>query len=184
MTADKPRAIPRRHLIRALLGRDIPDATAPAAEPERTAAAPQAADPHAAGNAAYAAGDYAEAAAAYRTSVRGDLSNPIVRARLGYALYATRQLIQAKVEFEHVLHLTNGGDAFARLCLGLTLAALGKADKAAANLEAFDAPQAEELVALCRRIAGKLRDIGNGDPAPLLLTLERSARAMGFLPEA
>lgn len=183
MTADKPRAIPRRHLIRALLGRDVPSASAPGPEPER-ADAPRAADPHAAGNAAYAAGDYAEAAAAYRTSVRGDLSNPIVRARLGYALYATRQLIQAKVEFEHVLHLTNGGDAFARLCLGLTLAALGKADKAAGNLEAFDAPQAEELVALSRRIAGKLRDIGNGDPAPLLLTLERSARAMGFLPEA
>jgi tetratricopeptide (TPR) repeat protein len=183
MTADKPRAIPRRHLIRALLGRDIPSATAPAPEPERTAAAPTG-DPHAAGNAAYAAGDYAEAAAAYRTSVRGDLSNPILRARLGYALYATRQLIQAKVEFEHVLHLTNGGDAFARLCLGLTLAALGKADKAAANLEAFDAPQAEELTALCRRIAAKLRDIGNGDPAPLILTLERSARAMGVMPEA
>jgi len=83
-----------------------------------------------------------------------------------------------------VLHLTNGDDAFARLCLGLTLAALGKANKAADNLEAFAAPQAEDLAALCRRIAGKLRDIGNGDPAPLLLTLERSARAMGVLPEA
>ena len=43
MTADKPRAIPRRHLIRALLGRDIPSDPAPAPEPERTAAAPQAA---------------------------------------------------------------------------------------------------------------------------------------------
>ena len=184
MTADKPRAIPRRHLIRALLGRDIPSDPAHAPEPERTVPAAPAADPHAAGNAAYAAGDYAEAAAAYRASVRGDLSNPIVRARLGYALYATRQLIQAKVEFEHVLHLTNGGDAFSRLCLGLTLAALGKVDKAADNLEAFAAPQAEELVALSRRVAAKLRDIGNGDPAPLILTLERSARAMGVMPEA
>lgn len=184
MTADKPRAIPRRHLIRALLGRDIPSDSAPTPEPERTMPTAPAADPHAAGNAAYAAGNYAEAAAAYRASVRGDLSNPIVRARLGYALYATRQLIQAKVEFEHVLHLTNGGDAFSRLCLGLTLAALGKVGKAADNLEAFAAPQAEELVALSRRVAAKLRDIGNGDPAPLILTLERSARAMGVMPEA
>ncbi|QAZ69164.1 hypothetical protein [Solidesulfovibrio carbinolicus] len=184
MTADKPRAIPRRHLIRALLGRDIPSDPAPVPEPERTVPAAPAADPHAAGNAAYAAGDYAGAAAAYRVSVRGDLSNPMARARLGYALYATRQLIQAKVEFEHVLHLTNGGDAFARLCLGLTLAALGKTDKAADNLEAFAAPQAEELAALSLRVAAKLRDIGNADPAPLILTLERSARAMGFLPEA
>ena len=174
MANDERPTCSRRNLVRALLGRDIPKPRADAPAPDR----------HAAGDAAYAAGDYPAAVAAYRASVRDDLSNPIVRARLGYALYAARQLIQAKVEFEHVLHLTNGGDAFSRLCLGLTLAALGKVDKAADNLEAFAAPQAEELVALSRRVAAKLRDIGNGDPAPLILTLERSARAMGVMPEA
>jgi Flp pilus assembly protein TadD len=181
MTTDKSRTVPRRHLIRALLGREIPAATA--GQPGPDASAGSAAAPHAAGDAAYAAGDFAAAVTAYRATVPGDLSNIPVRSRLGYALYATGQFIQARVEFEHGLRLTNGEDAFCRLGLGLTLLALGKTGKAADLLEAFDAPDLAELTALARRIADRLREAGDTDPTPLRLTLERSARAMAFLPE-
>jgi tetratricopeptide (TPR) repeat protein len=177
MSADTPKAIPRRHLIRALLGREVPATAAPQAQTP-------AGEPHAAGDAAYALGDYPAAVAAYRATVHGDLSNVAMRARLGYALYATGQFVQARVEFEHVLRLTDGTDAFARLCLGLTLAALGKTEKAAAILETFDAPDTPDLTALCRRITERLREPGLADAAPLRLTLERSARAMAFLPQA
>ncbi|KHK01812.1 tetratricopeptide repeat protein [Desulfovibrio sp. TomC] len=181
MTTDKPRVVPRRHLFRALLGREIPTETPPATPGNDPVASRPA--PHAAGDAAYALGDYPAAVAAYRESVRGDLSNVPVRARLGYALYVTGHLVQARVEFEHGLRLTDGADAFCRLGLGLTLIALGKVEKAADVLEHFTAPDLEELTALARRIAGRLRAAEMTDPTPLRLTLERSARAMAFLPE-
>ena len=179
MTADTPRNIPRRHLFRALLGREIP-AESPPADKD---GAPRAADPHAAGDAAYAAADYPAAVAAYRASVRGDLSNAAARARLGYALYALEQYVQARVEFDHVLRLTDGKDVFARLGLGLTLMGLGKTEKAAAALLAFDDPERADLTALARRIADKLETTEATGLPGLRLTLERSARAMGLLPD-
>ena len=179
MTADTPRSIPRRHLFRALLGREIPTETPPNATP----AAGQAASPHAAGDAAYAAADYPAAMAAYRESARGDLSNPAVRNRLGHCLYELGQFIQARVEFEHVLRLTDGKDVFARLGLGLTLLALGKTEKAMAALQAFDDPERADLTALARRIADKLETADVASYPGLRLTLERSARAMGLLPD-
>ena len=180
MSPDTPRVVPRRHLFRALLGREIPAETP---QPGAPGASAPAAAPHAAGDAAYALGDFAAAVAAYRESVRGDLSNVPVRSRLGYALYATGHCIQARVEFEHGLRLTDGADAFCRLGLGLCLIALGKVEKAADTLAAFQAPELAELTALAGRIAERLRESGDTDPTPLRLTLERSARAMAFLPE-
>ena len=179
MTTDTPRNIPRRHLFRALLGREIPTESPPNAAP----AAGQAASPHAAGDAAYAAADYPAAMAAYRESVRGDLSNPVVRNRLGHCLYELAHFIQARVEFEHVLRVTDGKDVFARLGLGLTLLALGKTEKAMAALQAFDDPERADLTALARRIAGKLETADTASFPGLRLTLERSARAMGLLPD-
>ena len=179
MSTDKPRVVPRRHLIRALLGREIPAESPQTGETRE----PASAAPHAAGDAAYALGDYAAAVAAYRESVRGDLSNVPVRSRLGYALYATGHFIQARVEFEHGLRLTDGADAFCRLGLGLSLIALGKVEKAADTLAALQVPDLAELTALAGRIAERLRESGDTDPTPLRLTLERSARAMAFLPE-
>ena len=179
MTADTPRNIPRRHLFRALLGREIPSGSPPDAE----GVAAREADPHAVGDAAYAAADYATAVAAYRESVRGDLSNTATRDRLGYALYALEQYIQARVEFEHVLRLTDGKDLFARLGLGLTLIGLGKTEKAATALLAFDDPERADLTALARRIAGKLETTDATGLPGLRQTLERSARAMGLLPD-
>lgn len=179
MTKDKPRSIPRRHLIRALLGREIPTETPPAAAPPPG----QAAGPHAAGDAAYAVPDYLAAIAAYRESVRGDLSNVAVRNRLGHSLYELGQYVQARVEFEHVLHLTDGKDVFARLGLGLTLIGLGKTEKAKAALMAFEDPERADLTALARRIAGKLETTEVTSYPGLRLTLERSARAMGLLPD-
>ncbi|MHC1791366.1 hypothetical protein [Solidesulfovibrio sp.] len=179
MTADTPRAVPRRHLLRALLGREIPQDTPPDATGED--GAPR--DPHAAGDAAYAAGDYPAAVAAYRASVRSDLSNAPVRARLGYALYVLGQFIQARVEFEHALRITDGNDPFFRLGLGLTLLALGKTEKAAATLAAFDDPTRPDLTALAGRIAGRLAQSEAAELTGLRLTLERTARAMALLPE-
>jgi len=179
MSADKPRSIPRRHLIRALLGREIPEA----APPEATSGEARAASPHAAGDAAYAIPDYLAAIAAYRESVRGDLSNTAVRNRLGHSLYELGQYIQARVEFEHVLRLTDGKDVFARLGLGLTLIGLGKTEKALAALQAFDDPERPDLTALARRIADKLPVTEVTSYPGLRLTLERSARAMGLLPD-
>lgn len=179
MTADKPRSFPRRHLIRALLGRELPAESPPAA----TAEPGQAASPHAAGDAAYVIPDYLAAIAAYRESVRGDLSNVAVRNRLGHSLYELGQYIQARVEFEHVLRLTEGRDVFARLGLGLTLIGLGKTEKAVAALQAFDDPERADLTALARRIADKLPTTEATSYPGLRLTLERSARAMGLLPD-
>ena len=182
MTADTPRTIPRRHLFRALLGREIPTESPPAATAADVAAG-RAAPPHAAGDAAYAAADYPAAMAAYRESVRSDLSNPAVRDRLGHCLYELEHYIQARVEFEHVLRLTDGKDVFARLGLGLTLLALGKTEKAMATLKAFDDPERADLTALARRIADKLETADVASFPGLRLTLERSARAMGLLPD-
>ena len=118
-SSDRP-VFSRRHLFRALLGRDIP--------PAGTADRQSAAAPHATGDAAYAAGDFPAAVAAYRASVRHDLSNAAVRARLGYALYATGQTIQARVEFEHGGHgvhirllAQKTGEPFGRFLAHLTL---------------------------------------------------------------
>lgn len=180
MPADKPQAVPRRHLLRALLGREIPT-DAPPGDARAEDGAPR--DPHAAGDAAYANGDYAAAVAAYRASIRGDLSNAPVRARLGQALYALGQFVQARVEFEHVLRLTDGSDPFCRLGLGLTLLGLGKTEKAAATLAAFDDPTRPDLTALAGRIAGRLGQAETPDLTGLRLTLERTARAMALWPE-
>ena len=109
MSREASRTVSRRNLFRALLGRDIPAGHAQCA-PES--------DRHAAGDAAYAAGDFPAAVAAYRASVRGDLSNPTARARLGCALYATGRHIQARVEFEHVLRLEGANLSLARMGLG------------------------------------------------------------------
>ncbi len=174
MSREASRTVSRRNLFRALLGRDIPAGhTQHGPEPDR----------HAAGDAAYAAGNFPAAVAAYRASVRGDLSNPTARARLGCALYATGQHIQARVEFEHVLRLEGADLPLARLGLGLTLLALDKADRAAAVLAAFDDPSRPELTAAAREAASRLTAGGADDPAALRIALERTAQATALLPD-
>ena len=174
MSREASRTVSRRNLFRALLGRDIPAGHAQRA-PES--------DRHAAGDAAYAAGDFPAAVAAYRASVRGDLSNPTARARLGCALYATGRHIQARVEFEHVLRLEGANLSLARMGLGLTLLALDKTDRAAAVLAAFDDPARPELTAAAREAAAGLTSGGVDDPAALRGELERVAQATALLPD-
>jgi tetratricopeptide (TPR) repeat protein len=172
---DRP-TVSRRHLVRALLGRDIPPAGQAPGQP-----APA---PHAAGDAAFAAGDFAGAVAAYRASVRADLSNLAVRTRLGQALYLLGQHIQARVEFEHVLRLSEGTDVTARLGLALTCLALDKPAKAAGLLEALADADYPELEALAKSTAAALTaDSAQPDLDAPRRDLERLARAGGLLPE-
>ncbi|WP_428562789.1 MAG: tetratricopeptide repeat protein [Solidesulfovibrio sp. DCME] len=172
---DRP-TFSRRHLVRALLGREIPKPGPQAEAPDR----------HAAAEAAYAAGDYPAAVTAYRASVRGDLSNPEARLRLGHALFATGQMIQARVEFEHVLRLTDGAAPTARLLLGLTLLALGKREKAASQLAAFTDPDRPELETAAREAASRLENEAGAAPADtdaLATRLLALAHGTALLPE-
>lgn len=172
---DRPTVVSRRNLVRALLGRDVPPSGG------RTRQAPV--DPHAAGDAAFIAGDFPAAVAAYRASVRGDLSNVAVRTRLGQALFLTGHPIQARVEFEHTLRLTDGANAMARLGLTLCLLELGKTAKAAAILAAFADPERPELEAQARSLATALES----DAAPATDatkgTLLALAQTHGLFPE-
>jgi tetratricopeptide (TPR) repeat protein len=173
-TSGRP-TVSRRNLVRALLGRDIPPAGQAPGQPP--------VNPHAAGDAAYAAGDYAGAVAAYRASVHSDLSNAALRARLGHALYALGQYIQAKVEFDHVLRLTDGSDRLARLGLALTLLALDKPAKAAVVLAALVDPDHPDLQSLATATATALTsEAGQPDLAAARHALERLAQASGLLP--
>lgn len=179
MTRDTRPSVSRRHLVRALLGREIPPARPRDAE---TGAEP-ARSPYAAADAAYAAGDYAAAVAAYRPLIRGDLSNAQARLRLGHALYELGQHIQARVEFEHVLRLTGGTDRLARLGLGLACLALGKRERAAGALAAFADAERPELEAAAGDAARALGGDGPADLDGLRRDLDSLARAMALLPE-
>ena len=169
---DRP-TVSRRNLVRALLGRDIPKPRADAPAPDR----------HAAGDAAYAAGDYPAAVAAYRASVREDLSNTAARFRLGHALYATGQPLQARVEFEHVLRLSGGKDAAARFFLALSFLALDKAAKAALTLAAFADPDRPELERAAHEAARKLEADPAADAAGMAQELHALATATALVPE-
>jgi len=175
MPTAPPRTVSRRHLFRALLGRDAPSDTPQPQEPGP--------DIHAAGHAAYAAGDFREAIDAYRNSIRGDLSNATARVRLGHALYTTGQYIQARVEFEHVLRLTNGEDQLARLGLALTLLGMGKGERAAVALALFTDPSRPELVDAAQKMAARLTSGEVCEYAGLQMELEKMARATALLPE-
>ncbi|WP_300164071.1 tetratricopeptide repeat protein [Solidesulfovibrio sp.] len=175
MASDDRPTVSRRNLVRALLGRDTP-------KPRQEPAA--ATDRHVAGDAAYAAGDYAAAVAAYRVSVRGDLSNAAVRLRLGHALYATGQHIQARVEFEHVLRLSGRTVPAAQLLLALTLLALDKREKAALVLAAFADPDRPELEQAAREASEKLEAGAIPDPTALRRELQALAEATALTPEA
>jgi len=172
--ADRPTVVSRRNLVRALLGRTLPPSGGEAGQPQ--------ADPHALGDAAFIAGDFAGAVAAYRASVRGDLSNVAVRTRLGQALFLTGQFIQARVEFEHVLRLTDGQNPMARIGLGLCLLELGKTAKAAVTLVAFADPERPELEARAHELATAL----DAEQAPTTATSEllALAQATGLFPES
>lgn len=76
-------------------------------------------------------GDYKAAAEQYRACVKHESGFLEAHRRLGYCLYRLGRYIQAKVEFERVLYNRNS-DNFSCLYLGLCLARLGKAEKAAA----------------------------------------------------
>ncbi len=176
MAHDERPTVSRRHLVRALLGRDIPK-PGPQAEAQNR---------HATAEAAYAAGDYPAAVAAYRASIRGDLANTEARLRLGHALYATGQMIQARVEFEHVLRLAEGNQPAARLLLGLTLLALGKREKAALALAAFTDPDRPELETAARQAAARLESDDPGeaaDTAALAGHLLALAQGTALVPE-
>ncbi|WP_029460709.1 tetratricopeptide repeat protein [Solidesulfovibrio alcoholivorans] len=174
MAHDERPTVSRRNLVRALLGRDIPKPRADASAPDR----------HAAGDAAYAAGDYPAAVAAYRASVREDLSNTAVRFRLGHALYATGQALQARVEFEHVLRLSGGTDAAARFFLALSLLALHKPAKAALALAAFADPDRPELERAAHEAAQKLENDPTVDAAGMARELHVLAAATALVPES
>jgi hypothetical protein len=176
MSHDTRPTVSRRNLVRALLGRNTPASSSAATRPD--------ANPHAAGDAAYEAGDFPAAIAAYRASIHGDLSNVTVRVRLGHALYVMGQYIQARVEFEHVLRLTDGRDGLARVGLGLTFLGLGKAERAASVLALFEDPVRPELVKASQEIATRLTRGETSDYGALRLELEGVARATALLPDA
>uniref|UniRef100_I2PWC9 Uncharacterized protein n=1 Tax=Desulfovibrio sp. U5L TaxID=596152 RepID=I2PWC9_9BACT len=185
MTRDTRPTVSRRHLVRALLGREIPPdrpRSAPSAPSASTGVGPEA-SPYAAADAAYAAGDYAAAVAAYRPLIRGDLSNAVARVRLGHALYELGQPIQARVEFEHVLRLTGGSDRLARLGLGLACLALGKRERAATALSAYVDAERPELAAAAAEAARELAGDGEADLPALRQGLDSLARATALLPE-
>lgn len=176
MTHDTRPTVSRRNLVRALLGRETP--TAGPAKGDSPALL------HAPGDAAYAAGDYPAAVAAYRASIRSDLSNAAARIRLGHALYELGQYIQARVEFEHVLRLTDGNDRFARLRLGLTFLALGKGERAATTLAVYADPDRPELEAAAGNAARRLAAGEVTDLTALRQELESLAQATALLPES
>lgn len=91
------------------------------------------------GNALLEQGDYQAAAEKYRACVARESGFLEARRRLGYCLYRLSQFIQARVEFERVLY-TNKRDNFCSLYLGLCMARLGKADKAAKAWETYFNP--------------------------------------------
>lgn len=91
------------------------------------------------GNEAYAIAEYGEAVPEYRECVRLFPAHLEARKRLGYCLYRIQQYIQAKVEFERVLKETKK-DNYSSLYLGLTMARLGKADKALAAWKGYFNP--------------------------------------------
>lgn len=171
--ADRP-GLSRRQFFQTLLGRGAP----PAERDRRRPEAPL----HTAGNAAYAAGDFPAAVAAYRISVRQDLSDTRVRARLGYALYATGQPLQARVEFEHVLRLNDGADGLARLGLGLSLLRLGKTARAGHVLADFADVDRPELTALAQATAEALAAGTATDLPDRIRALEDHARTTGLFP--
>jgi tetratricopeptide (TPR) repeat protein len=82
------------------------------------------------GNQLLEQGDYEAAIEKFRACVAKDTTFLEARRRLGYCLYRTGKYIQARVEFERVLY-TRKKDNFSSLYLGLCMARLGKADKAA-----------------------------------------------------
>nr|WP_167941024.1 tetratricopeptide repeat protein [Desulfobaculum xiamenense] len=93
------------------------------------------------GNAAYARSDYETAIPEYRECLRILPRHSEARQRLGYCLYRAGQHLQAKIEFERVLRERGGRDNFSSLYLGLTLAQMGKRDKAAEAWRGYFNPE-------------------------------------------
>ena len=93
------------------------------------------------------------------------------------------QHLTARADDSHVLRLTAGGDAFARLGLGLTWLGLGKAQRASSVLAAFEDPDRPELVQAAQDVAASLIDDEKTDCGKSRLELEQMARATAFLPD-
>lgn len=90
--------------------------------------AAQAKDHFAKANEAYAKADYATAAPLYRECITLFPAHLEARKRLAYCHYRIGKYIQARVEFDRVLH--EGKDNFASLYLGLTHCRMKKPQKA------------------------------------------------------
>jgi len=103
------------------------------------AAASQTAPVLAQANEAFKAGDFAAAIGFYRSFLKAESDNAEARQRLGECLYRQGQHIQAKVEFERLLQ-KNRKDNRAILFLGLVLARLDRAQKAAVVWKLFFDP--------------------------------------------
>ncbi|MGE4553786.1 MAG: tetratricopeptide repeat protein [Desulfovibrionaceae bacterium] len=140
--ADKPEKnidLDRRNfLFGAFRRRSAEDA----AEPAPAQAATDAAFPVLKeANEAFAAGDWERACEKYREALKAESGNTEARMRLGRAFYRQGKFIQAKVEFERVLH-DRKKDNEASLHLGLVLARLDRADKAAVVWRQYFDPEA------------------------------------------
>lgn len=97
--------------------------------------ATQAKDHFAQANAAYARADYAAAAPLYRQCITLFPAHLEARKRLAYCHYKQGKFIQARVEFDRVLH--EGKDNFASLYLGLTHCRMNKPEKAVAAFKGY-----------------------------------------------
>jgi len=126
MTEDK-KAISRRDLLFGALKKLRRDDDFEDAPPPRKAQS-DGPDHFLLGNVAFSARNYSAAMDHYRQAVKAIPNHDEARRRLGYCLYRMEQYIQARVEFERLLH--GGKDNFASLYLGLTLARMNMPDKA------------------------------------------------------
>ena len=125
--------VSRRRLLFGFLDRVRGGEQAPVASASTTA-------PLLAGaNTAFTAGDFESAAAQYREFLKHEAENAEAHQRLGECLYRQNQFIQAKVEFERVLH-KNRKDNRALLFLGLTLARLDRVQKSVVVWKLFFDP--------------------------------------------
>jgi tetratricopeptide (TPR) repeat protein len=159
----KPAVMDRRALFKTLAGR------APKKEETPVPDVPAEPDPlFLSGMDAYRAGDMEKAVADLRPYVRANQRHVEARRRLGHALYALGQHIQAKVEFETALKKTPD-DPFCRLFLGLALLRMGKTEKARTAWENLALPENPGLEKALRE--------DSGDPARMAAAIETALAA-------
>lgn len=113
-------------------------------------------------NALYAQAEYEEAWPLYRECVQLFPAHLEARKRLAYCHYRMGRNVQARVEFDRVLH--EGKDNFSSLYLGLCHCRLNKADKAVAAWKGYFNP---EEVRIMRELNVQIAMLESPEPPEL-----------------